>query len=109
MAADGEVEVAELVLRERVRSALDDHDVGNVEGANAAHYLLEELNIAQVVHALAKRNVGCEKLADALANLFQSASAGKEVLLKLVEADSEDSIRMVEGFLYSIAVMHVDI
>ena len=88
---------------------MDDHNVRNVEGANAAHDLLEELNISHIVHALAKRYVRCEKLANALADLLQSASSGEEIFLKLMEADSEDSIRMVEGFLDSVAVMHIDI
>lgn len=109
MAADGEIEVAEFVLGKRVGSALDDHDIWYVEGANAAHDLLEELNIGEIVHALAKRYVRCEKLTNPLTHLLQCASARKEILLKLMEANSEYAIRMEERFLNSIAMMHIDI
>lgn len=107
MAADGEIEVAEFVLGKRVCPALDDHDIWYVEGANAAHDLFEELNIGQIVHALAKRYVRCEKLTNALTDLLQGASARKEILLKLMEANSEYPICMEKGFLNSITMMHI--
>lgn len=109
MAADGKVEVAEFVLGKRVSSALDDHDIWYVKRANATHDLLEELYIGQIVHTLAKRYIRCEKLANALTDLLQGASAREEVFLKLMEANSEDSVRMEEGFLNSITMMHIDI
>ena len=62
-----------------------------------------------VVHALAQRDVGGEELADAFAHFLQRAGAGEKVLLKLVEADSEDSVCMEEGLFDSVSVVHVDI
>lgn len=88
---------------------MDNHHVRHVERANAAHDLLEELDVGEVVHTLAERNVRGEELANALTHLLQCSSSGKEVLLELMETHGEDAVGMEEGFLDSISMMHINI
>lgn len=70
MALDRKIEVAKLVTREGVCPALNNHDVGHVEGADPAHYFLEELNVGDVIHALLQRNVRSKEFADPLPYLL---------------------------------------
>lgn len=106
---DGQVEVAQFVLGEGVGSTLHDDNIGPVGVHAPVHHFFEKVEVDHIGDALFQWHIDCKVLADALAGGVQSPSAREEVLLKLMETDSHDSVGVVEGLLDSISVVDVDV
>lgn len=76
---------------------------------HARHHILQELEETVVGNAGFKWYVKCVFFAIAFSLLEQPSSSREEILAVLVERDTHASIGQVEGFLNTIAVMHVDV
>ena len=104
-----ELEVSNSVLGQRVGPALQHDHIRTVGADHDVGYLLENIQIIGIIDALADRHVDAVEFPDPLACRLQLPCAWEEVFLVLVEAESHDSICMVECFFDSIAMVDIDV
>ena len=109
MAFDGQIEVAQFVLRERVSTALDDQHVGDIGVHHFLHDLAEELDVGHIGHTGLEGDVDSVVFAVVLADGVERAGPREEVFVEFMEADGHDPIGVVEGLLDPVPVVDVDV
>mmetsp|Transcript_66693 Transcript_66693/g.106008 ORF Transcript_66693/g.106008 Transcript_66693/m.106008 type:complete len:249 (-) Transcript_66693:542-1288(-) len=103
------IEHANPILRQRVSAALQHNHTRPI----AVEYRIDDgfvnAEIAIVVDAVIEGEVDGVVLARRNSNVFVKASAGKEAVAVFMQRQRQYAVRVVEGFLDAVAVMHVDI
>jgi hypothetical protein len=103
-----EVETTKAVAGQAVTTALEDNGFRTVVLHDIRDNWLEDALIRGIVDTVSKREVDSVVLA--LPNSDVAELTGtREVLSVLVERHSHDSVSCVESFLYTIAMMYVDV
>jgi hypothetical protein len=108
MPSHAEIEAAKAISRQAIAAALENHHVRLVELHNLGDDGLEDGLVRHVVDTVSQRKVDGVVLALADANVSEFASAG-EIFAVLVERRSHYTVRRVKGFLYTIAMVDVNV
>lgn len=103
-----EVEATKTVARQTVTTTLEDNRLRTVPLHDALDYGLEDALVGGIVDTVAEGEVDGIVLARADTDITKFTSAG-EVLAVLVERDSHDAVRGVEGFFDTVAMVNVDV
>mmetsp|Transcript_1791 Transcript_1791/g.2943 ORF Transcript_1791/g.2943 Transcript_1791/m.2943 type:complete len:340 (-) Transcript_1791:445-1464(-) len=105
---DGQLEAAQTVARETVRTALQHDGARLILLHDLRDDRLEDGVVALVVHAVVQRDVDGVALSRLIPLVLHIARAGK-IFTELVERAGHDSVGGVEGLLHAVSVMDVDV
>lgn len=103
------VHASQQVLAEGIGAALHNDHIGAVAVHHSRHHSLEKVDVGQVFDAAAQRHIHSEPFACAFSDGSDGACFWEKPFGVLVEADSHDSVCVVEGLFDAVAVVHIDV
>ncbi len=109
MAARGEGETGQGIFEMGIHAELGDEEVGVEAGDQGGHDPAEGPEVGVVGRVGGQGNVDAVAGARATAAFVDEAGAGEEGAAVLVEGDGEHAVVVVEGVLYPVAVVDVDV
>lgn len=105
-----QIELAKRITNQGICATLQHHDAGREAFGGTAHGVLKDAEKCVVTTALEERHIEDTLFAAASAALVCKRSrARKEKWRVVVQGARQNSVRVAEGFLHSVAVMNVNL
>lgn len=108
MAPHAQVEASKTITRKTVTTALKDHSFGSVPFHDAPDHGLENGLVRDIINPIAKREIDGIMLALSHTDIAE-LTGSREILSIFVERHRHNTVRGIESFFDTIAVVHINV